>query len=84
MLRLLIQHLTGQLVALRAVNGNEDLLIITSEGIIIRLPMEQVKTAGRNTQGVRLIKVAEGSVVSSVEVVEKSEDIDEENQEIEE
>lgn len=75
---------TGQLVALRAVNGNEDLLIITSEGIIIRLPMEQVKTAGRNTQGVRLIKVAEGSVVSSVEVVEKSEDIDEENQEIEE
>jgi len=64
---------TGQLVALRAVNGDEDLLIITSEGIIIRLPMEQVKTAGRNTQGVRLIKVAEGSVVSSVEVVEKSE-----------
>lgn len=65
---------TGQLVALRAVNGNEDLLIITSEGIVIRLPMEQVKTAGRNTQGVRLIKVAEGSVVSSVEVVEKAEE----------
>lgn len=63
---------TGQLVALRAVNGNEDLLIITSEGIIIRLPMEQVKTAGRNTQGVRLIKVSEGSVVSSVEVVDKA------------
>ena len=64
---------TGKLVALRAVNGNEDLLIITSEGIVIRLPMEQVKTAGRNTQGVRLIKVAEGSVVSSVEVVKKEE-----------
>lgn len=70
---------TGQLVALRAVNGDEDLLIITSEGIVIRLPMEQVKTAGRNTQGVRLIKVAEGSVVSSVEVVEKNEDVQEEN-----
>ena len=52
---------TGQLVALRAVNGDEDLLIMTSEGIMIRLPMEQVKLAGRNTQGVRLIKVAEGS-----------------------
>ena len=39
---------TGQLVALRAVNGDEDLLIITSEGIVIRLPMDQVKTAGRN------------------------------------
>ncbi len=65
---------TGQLVALRAVNGDEDLLIITSEGIVIRLPMEQVKTAGRNTQGVRLIKVSEGSTVSSVEVVEKAEE----------
>ena len=70
---------TGQLVALRAVHGDEDLLIITSEGIVIRLPMEQVKTAGRNTQGVRLIKVAEGSVVSSVEVVEKTEEVQEEN-----
>ena len=49
----------GNIVSLRAVNGNEDLLIITDEGIVIRLPMEQVKTAGRNTQGVRLIKVAE-------------------------
>ena len=66
---------TGQLVALRAVNGDEDLLIITSEGIVIRLPMDQVKTAGRNTQGVRLIKVAEGSTVSSVEVVEKAEEV---------
>ncbi len=63
---------TGQLVALRAVNGDEDLLIMTSIGIVIRLPMEQVKTAGRNTQGVRLIKVADGSTVSSLEVVEKA------------
>ena len=71
---------TGQLVALRAVNGDEDLLIMTSEGIMIRLPMEQVKLAGRNTQGVRLIKVAEGSIVSSVEVVDKSEEEIEENE----
>lgn len=72
---------TGQLVALRAVNGDEDLLIMTSEGIMIRLPMEQVKLAGRNTQGVRLIKVAEGSIVSSVEVVSKSEEEIEDNEE---
>ena len=72
---------TGQLVALRAVNGDEDLLIMTSEGIMIRLPMEQVKLAGRNTQGVRLIKVAEGSIVSSVEVVNKSEEETEDNEE---
>ena len=73
---------TGQLVALRAVNGDEDLLIITSEGIVIRLPMDQVKTAGRNTQGVRLIKVAEGSTVSSVEKAE--EDNEEPSDEIKE
>lgn len=71
----------GKLVALRAVNGNEDLLIITSDGIMIRLPMEQVKTAGRATQGVRLIKVNDSNKVSSVEVVEKSSD-DEETEEV--
>ena len=69
---------TGAMVTIRAVNGDEDLMIITDAGIVIRLPMEQVKVAGRNTQGVRLIRVNEGSVVSSVEVVEKSEEIIEE------
>lgn len=64
----------GPLVALKAVHGDEDLMIITSEGIIIRLPMEQVKHAGRDTQGVRLIKVADGSHVSSVTVVDKAEE----------
>ena len=70
----------GQIVAIRAVEGNEDLLIITDDGIVIRLPMEQVKTAGRATQGVRLIKVHD-SKVSSVEVVAKNEEGDEEGEE---
>ena len=63
----------GKIVAIRAVAGNEDLLIITDDGIVIRLPIEQVKTAGRATQGVRLIKVHD-SKVSSVEVVDKTEE----------
>lgn len=72
----------GQIVALRAVNGNEDLMIITNDGIVIRLPMEQVKMSGRNTQGVKLIRVVEGQSVATVEVVEKSEDeLTEENKE---
>lgn len=70
----------GQIVALRAVKGDEDLLIITDDGIMIRLPMDQVKTAGRATQGVRLIKVNDENKVSSVEVVEKA--IEEEEEEI--
>jgi DNA gyrase subunit A len=73
----------GQIVALRAVNGDEDLLIITDDGIMIRLPMEQVKTAGRATQGVRLIKVNDESKVSSVEVVEKTAEEIEEDMPIE-
>ena len=71
----------GNIVALRAVKGDEDLLIITDDGIMIRLPMEQVKFAGRATQGVRLIKVSPENSVSSVEVVEKNnEEINEENE----
>ncbi len=69
----------GKLVALRAVQGNEDLLIITNDGIIIRLPMEQVSTTGRNAQGVRLIRVNDGSKVSTVEIVEKLEEKAEED-----
>ena len=73
----------GQIVALRAVNGDEDLLIITDDGIMIRLPMEQVKTAGRATQGVRLIKVNDENKVSSVEVVEKAIEQNEDDSEVE-
>ena len=58
--------------------GNEDLLVVTNKGVMIRISLEQVKVASRNTQGVRIIKIAEGSVVSSIAVVEKSEDIEEE------
>lgn len=64
----------GDLIAIRAVNGNEDLMIMTNEGIIIRLPMEQVKSAGRATQGVRLIRLSDQACVSSISVVEKSDE----------
>ena len=65
----------GNLVAIRAVNGDEDLMILTSEGIIIRLPMEQVKVAGRATQGVRLIRLNnDNATVSSISVVDKTEE----------
>ncbi len=67
----------GDLVAIKAVEGNEDLMIMTSEGIVIRLPMEQVKEAGRATQGVRLIRVNGGSVVSSISVVDKTDESEE-------
>ncbi len=73
---------TGSLVALRAVNGDEDLMIITKAGIIIRMALSQVKIAGRNTQGVRLIRLDEGQEISSLAVVpheEEEEAVVEEN-----
>ena len=70
---------TGSLVALRAVNGDEDLMIITKGGIVIRMALSQVKIAGRNTQGVRLIRLDEGQEISSIAVVphEEEENIEE-------
>ncbi len=66
----------GKLVCLRAVHGDEDLLVVTNKGIMIRVPLAQVKVASRNTQGVRIIKIADDSVVSSIAVLEKSDDIE--------
>lgn len=72
----------GNLVCLKAVKGDEDLLVVTNKGVIIRISLEQVKVASRNTQGVRIIKIADNSVVSSIAVVDKEEIIEESSQEI--
>ena len=70
----------GPLVFLRAVNGDEDCLIMTNEGIVIRISLEKVSVYSRNTQGVKLISVEDDQSVSTVAIVYKSED-DEETEE---
>lgn len=76
-----ITEKNGPLVSLRAVSGNEELLIVTDEGTVIRISLRNVGTYGRNTQGVKLIQLGEGHSVSSVAVipVEDSEDNQEED-----
>jgi len=71
----------GNLVTIRAVNGDEDLMVITQAGVIIRIPLAQVKIAGRNTQGVKIIRLDEKQKVSSVAVVEHQEEEIEESEE---
>ena len=63
----------GMMVALKCVNPDDDydLMIMTDSGIIIKLPLEQVSTLKRATQGVRLINLKEDQKVSTVAVVEK-------------
>lgn len=64
-----ITEKNGPLVSLQAVNGDEDCMIITDDGIVIRISLNQVGIYKRQTQGVKLIKVAENSKVSTVAVV---------------
>jgi DNA gyrase subunit A len=59
----------GRLVAMRAVDLENDLIMITNEGIVIRIPLSQVKVASRNTQGVRVIRLDEGDKVTSIAMI---------------
>ena len=75
-----ITEKNGNLVSIRAVNGEEDVLLITDSGVIIRLSLEQVSVLKRATQGVRLINLKENCLVATVAIVEKEEfDNNEEN-----
>lgn len=65
---------TGSLVNVRAVNGDEDAMIVTDGGIIIRISLENVGVYGRNTQGVKLINVGDHETVTKIAIVEKSEE----------
>ena len=70
----------GQLISFKIINNvDQDLMIITDSGMIIRLPINQISQLGRVTQGVRLINLKENQTVSTISVVEKEEvDINEE------
>ena len=75
-----INEKNGNLVALKAVNGDEDCLIMTNDGIIIRIHLEKVSTMGRATMGVRLIKPQEGTVVSAVSLMSHGDDSNEDQE----
>ncbi|MET3683818.1 DNA gyrase subunit A [Alkalibacillus flavidus] len=71
----------GHVVAVKPITGDEDLMIMTVDGVLIRMPSESISTIGRNTQGVKLIRLGEDEEVATVARVDK-EDIDEtENEE---
>ncbi|WP_126424606.1 DNA gyrase subunit A [Brevibacillus marinus] len=69
---------SGHVVGLKVVEPDEDLMIVTTTGIIIRLEVKGISTMGRYTQGVKLIRLAEGEEVGSVAKVAASEDDDRE------
>lgn len=77
-----ITEKNGQLTKMRSVVGDEDLIITTTKGMIIRVPIEQIAKSKRSTQGVRLIKLNEGHKVATIAIVPKHEEemIEEDNQ----
>ena len=63
----------GKLVSLRTVYEDENLIIITDNGMTIRMEISQISTLSRNTQGVRLINLKEEQKVSATAIIEKEE-----------
>ena len=66
--------ISGNIVSFKIVNGDEDLMIITDSGIIIRLSIDQVSTTGRVAQGVRLIRLNDEQKVSNIAILDKDEE----------
>ena len=68
-----ITEKTGNLVAIKQVNDTDDLMIITKNGITIRFEVAALRVMGRNTQGVKVIKVSNNDEISSITKIEKEE-----------
>ncbi|WP_394238132.1 DNA gyrase subunit A [Niallia oryzisoli] len=81
-----ITEKNGSLVSMKVVNGEEDIMIITTGGVLIRMAVSDISSMGRNTQGVRLIRLDENDheFVATVAKVEKDEESERVSPEIEE
>ncbi|NOT38436.1 MAG: DNA gyrase subunit A [Saprospiraceae bacterium] len=71
---LLVTQKTGQLVAIKLVHDADDLMITTSNGVTIRMHVEDLRVMGRATQGVKLIRLDEGDAIGDVAVVQRDEE----------
>ena len=60
---------TGNIVGIRIANGDEDVMMITDKGTIIRLNVSEVSVLGRSTQGVTLMRTNDGGKVVSIEII---------------
>jgi len=66
---------TGKVVSVRVVGDSGDVMLISRSGVLIRMPIHGISVIGRNTQGVRLMRIGEGdSVVGMAKVLESNEE----------
>ncbi len=73
-------EVTGNVIGIYSVDDSEDIILITSEGIIIRISAADIRTIGRTTKGVRLMRLDEGVKVVSMGKTEHEEKEDEESE----
>ena len=73
-----ITEKTGELVAMKNVTDENDLMIINRSGLTIRMAVSDIKVAGRATQGVKLINIKDGDSIAAISAVNKGEDASEE------
>jgi DNA gyrase subunit A len=71
----------GPMVSLMEVVDTDDLMIVTDKGVMIRLPVKDIRTIGRNTQGVRVIRLDEGARIASISRVMEEEEKGEQDDE---
>ena len=74
---------TGKIITTKSVNGDEDIMVITEGGILIRTSLKEVSVVGRNTKGVKIIRIKDNEKVSSIAVV-KSEEVEENTEQVQE
>ena len=72
----------GSIVSFKTVDNDKDLMIITDTGIVIRLAVDKISTMSRVTQGVRLINLKENQYVSSISVIDKNNEEEQENNQV--
>ncbi len=65
-----------KLVAIKVVNGNENLLVITDKGTVIKCPINSISITGRSAKGVNVIKLKEGETISSITIERNEEEVE--------
>jgi DNA gyrase subunit A len=76
-----ITEKNGRPACMKLVKGEDDLIVITDNGMVIRTSLEQISTIGRDTQGVRIITLNEGNTVAAIAIVPKSDESNREDEE---
>ncbi len=77
-----ITEKNGSIVGFKSVQNDKDLIIITNNGVIIRLSIDSISMMGRVTQGVKLINLKDDNIVSSISVINRNEEENEADEEL--